>query len=62
MFLSETTLPISTKHCLNDPQVVPFQNYICQRRPVSKIATVTKNRNFFNWLKLLYLKPECSQI
>jgi hypothetical protein len=23
---------------------------------------VTKNRNFFKWPKLLYLKPECAQI
>jgi hypothetical protein len=33
---------------------------IRQRRPVSKMATVTKNRNFFKWSKLLYLKPECA--
>jgi hypothetical protein len=29
-----------------------------QRRPVSKMATITKNRNFFKWPKLLYFKPE----
>jgi hypothetical protein len=27
-----------------------------------KMAAVTKNRNFFKWLKLLYCKPECAQI
>jgi hypothetical protein len=27
-----------------------------------KMATVTKNRNFFKWPKLLYFKPECAQI
>jgi hypothetical protein len=26
------------------------------------MATVTKNRNLFKWPKLLYFKPECSQI
>jgi hypothetical protein len=31
-------------------------------RPVSKMATVTKNRNFFKWPKLLYFKPECAQM
>jgi hypothetical protein len=30
--------------------------------PPSKMATVTKNRNFFKWPKLLYFKPECAQI
>jgi hypothetical protein len=24
--------------------------------------TITKNRNFFKWPKLLYFKPECAQI
>jgi hypothetical protein len=27
-----------------------------------KMATVTKNKNFFKWPKLLYFKPECAQI
>jgi hypothetical protein len=27
-----------------------------------KVATITKNRNFFKWLKLLYFKPESAQI
>jgi hypothetical protein len=42
--------------------VVPFQNCVRQRRPVSKMATITKNRNFFKWSKLLYFKPESAQI
>jgi hypothetical protein len=33
-----------------------------QRRPVSKMAAITKNRNFFKWPKLLYFMPECAQI
>ena len=61
-FSSETTLPISNKLCWNDPWVVPFQNCVRQRRPVSKMATMTKNRNFFKWPKLLYFKPESAQI
>jgi hypothetical protein len=32
------------------------------RRPVSKMAAITKNRNFFKWPKLLYFKPESAQI
>ena len=47
----ETIQPISTKLCWNDPQVVPFQNCVRQRRPVSKMAAITKNRNFFKWQK-----------
>jgi hypothetical protein len=42
--------------------VVPFQNYVRQRRPVSKMAAMTKNRNFFKWPKLLNFKPENAQI
>jgi hypothetical protein len=42
--------------------VVPFQNCVRQCRPVSKMATITKNRNFFKWPKLLYFKPESAQI
>jgi hypothetical protein len=41
--------------------VVPFQNCARQRRPVSKMAAITKNRNFFKWPKLLYFKPESAQ-
>jgi hypothetical protein len=43
-------------------RTVPFQNCVRQRRPVSKMAAITKNRNFFKWPKLLYLKPESAQI
>jgi hypothetical protein len=42
--------------------VVPFQNCVRQLRPVSKMAAITKNRNFFKWPKLLYFKPESAQI
>jgi hypothetical protein len=31
-------------------------------RPVSKVATITKNKKFFKWPKLLYFKPESAQI
>ena len=62
IFSSETTEPISTKLCWNDPWVVPFQNCVRQCRPVSKMATITKNRNFFKWPKLLYFKPGSAQI
>ena len=48
IFSSETTEPISTKLCWNDPWVVPFQNCVRQRRLVSKMAAITKNRNFLN--------------
>ena len=50
-FSSETTEPISTKLCWNDPWVVPFQNCVRQHRLVSKMAAITKNRNFFKWPK-----------
>jgi hypothetical protein len=30
--------------------------------PSSKMAAVTRNRNFFKSPKLLYFKPECAQI
>ena len=62
IFSSETTVPISTKLCWNDPWVVPFQNCVRQRRPVSKMAAITKNRIVFKWPKLLYFKPESAQI
>ena len=62
IFFSETTEPISTKLCWNDPYVFPFQNCVRQRRPVSKMAAINKNRNFFKWPKLLYFKPENDQI
>ena len=59
---SETTEPISTNLCWNDPWVAPFQNCVRQRRPVSKMAAITKNRNFFKRPKLLYFNPESAQI
>ena len=62
IFSSETTEPISTKLCWKDPRVVTFQNCVRQRLPVSKMAAITKNRNFFKWPKLLYFKPESAQI
>ena len=62
IFSSETTEPISTKLCWNDPYVVPFQNCVRQRRPVSKMAAITTNRIFFKWPKPLYFKPESAQI
>ena len=62
IFSSETTEPISTKLCWHDPWVVPFQNCVRQHRLLSKMAAITKNRNFFKWPKLLYFKPESAQI
>jgi hypothetical protein len=62
IFSSETTEAISSKLCRNDPYVVPFQNFLRRRRPVSKMAAITKNRNFFKWSKLLYFRPESAQI
>ena len=59
---SETTVPISTKLCWNDPWVVSFQICVRQCRLVSKMAAITKNRYFFKWPKLLYFKPENAQI
>ena len=59
---SETTDPISTKLCWNDPWVVPFQSCVRQRHPVSKMAAITKNRNVYKWPKRLYFKPESAQI
>ena len=50
------------KWSLGGPWVVPFQNCVRQYRPVSKMAAITKNRNFFKWPKLLYFKPESAQI
>ena len=61
MFSSEITKPISTKLRWNDPWVVRFQYCVRQRRPVSKMAAITKNRNFFKWPILLYFKPESAK-
>jgi hypothetical protein len=33
-----------------------------KRRPVFKMAAITKHRNFFKWPTLLYFKPESAQI
>ena len=38
---SETTEPISTKLCWDDPCVAPFQNCVRLPRPVSKMAAMT---------------------
>jgi hypothetical protein len=62
IFSSESTEAISTKLFLNYPWVVPFQNCVLQCRPISKMAAIIKNRNFFKWPKLLYFKPESTQI
>ena len=59
---SETTVPILTKLCWNEPWVVPFENCVRHRRPVFKMAAMTKNINFFKWPKLLYFKPESAHI
>ena len=40
----------------------PFQNCVRKSRPVSKMAAITKNINFFKWPKLFYFKPESAQI
>ena len=42
--------------------MAPFQNYVRQRRPISKMAAITKIKNVFKWPKLLYFKPESAQI
>jgi hypothetical protein len=42
--------------------VVRFENCFRQRRPVSNMTAITKNRDFFKWSKLLYFKPEVVQI
>jgi hypothetical protein len=40
----------------------PLSKLCPSARPVSKMATITKNINFFKWPKLLYFKPESAQI
>ena len=42
IFSSETTEPISTKLCWNDPWVVPFQNCVRHFRPPTKMAITAK--------------------
>jgi hypothetical protein len=44
---SETAEPNYTNPGRDGPWVGPFQNCVRQRRPVSKMAAITKNRNFF---------------
>jgi hypothetical protein len=46
---SETTEPISTKLCRNDPWVVPFQNCVRHFRPPTKMAATTE----LNWRRFL---------
>jgi hypothetical protein len=47
---------IYSKPGRESPWVVPFQNCVRQLHPPFKMATVTKNRNFFNCPLLLYNK------
>ena len=42
IFSSETTEPISTKLCWNDPWMVPFQNCVRHFRPPTKMATTAE--------------------
>jgi hypothetical protein len=42
--------------------VVSEEKIFMWRRPVSKMAAITKDINFFKWPKLLYFKPESAQI
>ena len=42
IFSSETTEPISTKLCWNDPWVVPFQNCVRYFIPPTKMATTAE--------------------
>ena len=42
IFSSETTEPISTKLCWNDPKVVPFQNCVRHFRTPTKMATTAE--------------------
>jgi hypothetical protein len=60
---SETTEPISTKLCWNDICVVPFQNCVRQRRPVSKVATITPIGSYVklssNVAAILVCVPKC---
>jgi hypothetical protein len=42
IYSSNTTEPISTKLCWNDPWVVSFQNYFWYFRPPTKMATTAE--------------------
>ena len=44
IFMSETTVSIGTKLCLDSPWVIPFQNCVRQSRLSINMTTVTKNR------------------
>jgi hypothetical protein len=61
IFSSETTEPISTKLCWNDPWVVPFQKCVRQRRPVSKMAAITKNEISSNGQNCSILRQKASK-
>ena len=61
--------PLLWNYCANLNQTLlewslggPLSNCVRQCRPVSKMAAITKNINFFKWPKLLYLMPESAQI
>ena len=38
-----------------------LSTFVRQRRPVSKMAAITKNIYFFKWPKLLYFNPESAK-
>ena len=42
-FPCEITGPIGSKLCWNDPLVIPFQNFVWQSHPRTKMDAVTKN-------------------
>ena len=46
----------TTNVCWDGPWVIIFQNCISEPKPPFKMAVVTKNRNFFYCLLLLYYK------
>jgi hypothetical protein len=50
-----------TKPGRDSPWVVPFQNCVRQLHSPFKMATVTKNKNFFNCPLLLYYKSKWAQ-
>ena len=60
---SETTEPISTKLCWNDPWVVPFQNCARQHRPISTMAAITKIRKLLQMAKTaLFQARKCPNL
>ena len=56
MLSFETAEPHLTKFGCDGPWVVPFQNCVRQPHHQLKMAAITKNRNFFHCLLLLYYK------